>query len=307
MNSLITKFLAGVKADVKGTIAKSILYVLRIIGDGIADGFYVLMKIILFPVPSRTLTRLKHGLSPKTRLDYDRHPINLQADSLVDLYRARACEKEPETVQWIETYVHKGDVFYDVGANIGAYSLVACAYCSGEVKILAFEPSFSNFYQLCRNIILNKFDKSITPYMIALSKSPGVTVFNYHSLDAGSADHWLGENLPTVSSDFVYTQQLLAFSMDYLIEHFDFPIPNHIKLDVDGAEIDVLRGAEKTLREHGVKSILVEVRDVAGMSEQVHEMLLSAGFSLTLKVDRGDSLTWNCVYVRDRLGVSPCD
>jgi FkbM family methyltransferase len=298
MNSLIEKFVKGIKTDVQGTIVKTIRYAAKIVYDGIADGLFFVFIVPLILLPARTLARIKHTLSPITLLDYNRKRVKLQADSLLDFYRARACEKEPETVHWIETYIHKGDVFYDLGANIGAYSLVACAYCSGEIKILAFEPSFSNFYQLCRNIILNKFDKNITPYMIALSRKPGLLAFNYRSLEAGSADHWLDENLPTASADSVYTQQLLAFSMDYLIEQFGFPIPNHIKLDVDGAEVDVLLGAEKTLRKQSVKSILVEVRDIDDMSGQVHELLLSAGFSLVSRVDRGDGLTWNCIYAR---------
>lgn len=299
MNSLITKFLAGLKTDIKGTIAKSMLYVLRVVGDGIADGFYILMRIILFPMPSRTLTRLKHSLSPTARLDYARSPIELQADSLIDLYRARACEKEPETVEWIETYVKKGDVFFDIGANIGAYSLVACAHCEGEITVLAFEPSFSSFYQLCRNIIVNNFHKSIMPYQIALSRKPGLLSFNYQSVEAGSADHWLGADLPNTSMQFVYTQQLLVFSMDDLVREFDFPIPNHIKLDVDGAEVDVLCGAAETLRNNKLRSILVEVRDADGMSDRVDEILRTAGFYLVSKTDRGNNFTWNCVYARD--------
>jgi len=301
MNSLITKFLLGVKTDPKGTVVRTIRYTMRVVKDAVADGFYIILRILLFPMPSRTLTRLKHSLSPVTLLDYAGATIKLQADSLVDLYRARACEKEPETVEWIERYVKKGDVLFDIGANIGAYSLVACAHCRGEATIFAFEPSFSSYHQLCRNIIVNKFHRSITPYLIALTKSSGVLSFHYQSLEAGSADHWLGANLLNTPAQFVYTQQLLSFSIDDLINKFQFPVPNHVKLDVDGAEVDVLCGAEETLAKNQLKSILVEVRDVDGMSRQVDEILMAAGFRLVSKTDRGDHHTWNCVYVRDDL------
>jgi FkbM family methyltransferase len=252
-------------------------------------------------MPSRTLTRLKHSLSPTVRLDYVHRAIKLQADSLIDIYRARACEKEPETVEWIETYVKKGDVFFDVGANVGAYSLIACAHCDGETTVLAFEPSFSSFHQLCRNILVNNFHKSITPYQIALTKTAGLLSFHYRSLEAGSADHRLGVNLPKESPQFVYSQPLLALSIDRLINEFGFPVPNHIKLDVDGAEIDVLCGAEETLRNNHLKSILVEVRDINEMSRQVDKILITAGFHLVSKINRGDNLTWNCIYAREAL------
>lgn len=307
MNSLIKKFVKGIHSDVQGTIVKTIRYVASAIGVGIANGLFFLFILFLLPLPARTQARIKRALAPAARLDYKRGNIKLRADSILDFYRARACEKEPETVEWIETYIRQGDVFYDIGANIGAYSLIASAHCRGDIKILAFEPSFSNFYQLCRNIVLNKFDKSIIPYMIALSRIPGLLAFHYRSLEAGGADHYLGENLPTASSNFVYAQQLLTFSIDYLVDHFGFPVPNYIKLDVDGAEIDVLQGAEQTLRKHDVKSILVEVRDINDMSKQVHTLLISAGFSLISKIDRGDGLTWNCIYTLDSSEVFPND
>jgi FkbM family methyltransferase len=299
MKSLIKKFVKGIKTDAKDTLIRTFRYVLQMVSDMIADGFYYISIIPLFFMPPRTLAKIKDALSPTIRLDYAGAMIKLQADSLIDLYRARACEKEPETVEWIETYVKKRDVFFDVGANVGAYSLIACAHCSGDITILAFEPSFSSFHQLCRNIIVNKFQKSINPYLIALTKSPGLLSFNYQSLEAGSADHWLGADMSKASMQFVYSQRLLAFSIDYLISQFGCPVPNHMKLDVDGTEVAVLCGAEETLLNNKLQSILVEVRDKDGMSKQVDEILMTAGFHLVSKTDRGNGLTWNCIYARD--------
>lgn len=297
MNSLIKKITSGVKINPVDTIVKSIRYALWRAGQFADDVLYYVFAFLLIPIRFRTQVRLKHRLSPTTKLDYARALIKLKADSMLDVFRARACEKEPETIEWIESYVNKGDVFFDVGANIGAYSLVACAHCKGNVKVLSFEPSFSNYYQLCRNIIVNDFGQSITPYMIALSDSPGLLSFNYRSLEAGSADHWLGES--EESSQFVYTQQLLVFSIDHLISEFGFPVPNHIKLDVDGSEYKVICGAEKTLQNNSLKSILVEVRDTDEISRQVDEKLKEANFTLVSKTLRGKGDIWNCVYARD--------
>ncbi len=305
MNSLIKKFLTGLRTDLKGTIVKTLLYVSRVVKESVADGCYHVISIILLPMPARTLTRLKHSLSPTTRLDYADAIINMQADSLIDVYRAHACEKEPETVDWIRTHFRDGDVFYDVGANVGAYSLVACAHNKGNGVVHAFEPSFSTYDQLCRNIILNGWQKNIIPHMIGLTDNTGVAMFNYQSLEAGSANHGLSPaSSASTSPGFVYTQQILVFSIDYLINNFEFPVPNLIKLDVDGAEVGVLRGAKETLRNNKLKSILVEVRDIDGMSNQVDELLIAAGFHLVSKTDRGDHITWNCIYARDNLSTS---
>ena len=301
MSSLTTKFFVSLKTDVRGTIVKTILYVWWAVGDVVADGFYFMIRAFLLPMPSRTLTRVKHSLSPTVRLDYADATLKLQADSLIDLYRARACEKEPETVNWIEAYLQAGEVFYDVGANVGAYSLIACAHNKGNGVVHAFEPSFSTYYQLCRNIILNGYQRNIIPHMIGLTDNARMAVFNYKSFEAGSADHWLEANLSKTSTGFVYSQQLLAFSIDHLINEFNFPVPNHIKLDVDGTEIDVLRGAEETLRNNKLKSIFIEVRDTDGMSKEVDEILIMAGFQPVSKINRGDNIRWNCVYARDNL------
>jgi FkbM family methyltransferase len=218
---------------------------------------------------------------------------------MLDLYRARASEKEPETVNWIENYMKPGQVFFDVGANIGAYSLIANAHLKGNLTVHAFEPSYSNYYQLCRNIILNGFQASITPHMIGLTENTEMLTFHYQSLDAGSAGHRFGAQTPNASSaQYVYSQPLIGFSMDYLIKKFGIPVPNHIKLDVDGTEFEVLSGAEKTLQRKDVKSILVEVRSKDGISTKVKEILSSKGFHLISKTDRGDGVTWNCIYAR---------
>ena len=66
----------------------------------------------------------------------------------------RMANKEPGTVNWIETGVRDGDVFYDIGANIGIYSLLAAARI-GAGKVYSFEPDVSSFAGLLQVITLN--------------------------------------------------------------------------------------------------------------------------------------------------------
>jgi len=56
-----------------------------------------------------------------------------------------------------------------------------------------------------------------------------------------------------------FRQPVMTFRLDDLIEHFDVPMPNHIKMDVDGGELDVLAGASRTLACGTLRSMLVEV------------------------------------------------
>jgi FkbM family methyltransferase len=277
----------------KRTIA-ALLYKIKSI---LENGLFHTACLLLRCLPTRTLANLKHSLSPVTQLDYHRHKILVHADSELGLYRARACRKEPETVCWIEETIRPGEVLYDIGANVGAYSLVASKFCGGKIVVHAFEPSFSTYYQLCRNIILNNCEESIIPHMIGLTKKTGPVVFNYSSLEAGSSLHALVENekAPELFHP-LYRQRILGFSLDDLVVNFDFPVPHHIKLDVDGPELDILYGATHTLERNIVKSILVEVGTENRQADAVTEFLNGKNFYLFSRTDRGDGITWNFIF-----------
>ena len=108
------------------------------------------------------------------------------------LARTRSVMSEPWTVHWLERVVAPGEVLYDVGANVGAYSLVAAISHDREVKVFAFEPSFVTYAALCRNILENECDKCITPMPVALTEQRGSTVFKYRSLVSGAIEHAVG-------------------------------------------------------------------------------------------------------------------
>ena len=92
---------------------------------------------------------------------------------------------EPWTVHWLERIVAPGDVLYDVGANIGAFSLVAANAHDQAVRVFAFEPSFVTYAALCRNVLENTCDKSHHPHAGGADGGQGNTVFKYRSLVSG--------------------------------------------------------------------------------------------------------------------------
>src|SRR3990172_968955 len=103
-------------------------------------------------LPPRLWFRILGEARRVKRMDYGRHPIYMCVDSWIENdVRLRSCNKEPGTVEWIENWFRSGDVFYDIGANTGAYSLVAFRFLSGKAKIYSFEPGFVTFPQLCKN------------------------------------------------------------------------------------------------------------------------------------------------------------
>ena len=94
-------------------------------------------------------------LTPVRELDYARHRIELLVSSPAIGRRLASVQKEPFTVDWIERSIKPGDVLYDVGANVGPYSLISAKATSNGARIFAFEPSAPSFHDLSRNILIN--------------------------------------------------------------------------------------------------------------------------------------------------------
>jgi len=247
-----------------------------------------------------SLLELKSNIEIKRRLDYERHEIYLHIESLTEFEtRLHSCAKEPDTVEWIETSMKAGDTFYDVGANVGAYSLIAAKAFDGHVKVFAFEPAFLNFTQLCRNVVLNQCQDSVTPLSVALSDKTSLDSFNYHDLTPGGSLHTLGEAIDYKGDRFepVLRQPVLSFTTDHLITQFSLPVPTHIKIDVDGIESSVLKGADRTLSDSMLRSIVVELE--AGNSErQISDFLSQKGFRLEARHARLTPRMFNCIFVR---------
>lgn len=299
MNSRLDKLVKGLKSNPVDVLLRIIRWLGAYIVSFAAVIFYYFIRMQTLLVPTWTISRLKQELRPTVRLDYSLFPIFLNADSHISLSRARSCQKEPETVAWIESVMKPGDVFYDVGANIGAYSLVAAKYFQGDLKIHAFEPSFATYYELCKNVVLNDCNDSITPHMIGLSKITGRMTFNYHSLEIGDSLHILGEDLTVADTTLqpVFRQEILAFCINDLVLTHNFPVPTHIKLDVDGTELDILQGADQILSKAPLKSLLVEVNASNGQADSVKQFLHRYGFIIYSQTARGGPY-WNYIFSR---------
>lgn len=232
-------------------------------------------------LPAKALALLKENLTLVRRMDYAPRPILLNIESRIEHdVRLHSCAKEPETVQWIEENVRAGDVFYDIGANVGAYSLVAAKANSGGVLIYAFEPAFRNYAQLCQNIYLNGCGESIVPLPIALSDKTSLENLNYQNLIPGGALHALGLPRDYKGDLFapVFQQRTLSYRLDDLIRLFDIKPPNHVKIDVDGIEASILRGGAETFGSPSIRSVLVEAEEGRPETTEIIEFLGEKGF-----------------------------
>jgi FkbM family methyltransferase len=242
-------------------------------------------------------------IARRTPLDYARIPISILVTSpRENLMRTRSVMSEPWTLHWLESVVKPGEVLYDVGANVGAFSLVAAKTHDQAVRIFAFEPSFVTYAALCRNIMENQCEKSITPVPLPLMEDTAISVFKYRSLVPGATEHALGSQA-LASKDFketkpAYQQRMIGMTIDTLTRNFGLESPNHIKVDVDGSELGVLRGASMTLATGGVRTILVDARDDRN-SSYLTDYLRQLGFTLAAKFNGAEEPGFHAIFARD--------
>jgi FkbM family methyltransferase len=211
--------------------------------------------------------------------------------------------KEVDTIRWIDDF-RPDDVFWDVGANVGVYSLYAASH--NRVTVLSFEPSAANYYVLTKNIQLNELGSHITAYCLAFAAQTQLGVLNIQSNAMGSALSQFGG----VGDRSLYWRTdarpafhgMLGYSIDEFIRCFSPPFPNHLKLDVDGLEIQILEGAQNTLRDARLRSVLVELNLGAdGDEAATMRILADAGLRPVAKGDVQKSdlgQTANFVFAR---------
>jgi FkbM family methyltransferase len=227
----------------------------------------------------------------KVKIDYAEADIWIHTDSHVEKEsRAFSCKKEPETVEWIDTFFKRGDIVFDIGANIGAYSLIMSKRVEEPGRVFSFEPGWPNFYNLNRNIVLNNIH-NIVPTYIALSSSKRIDNFNYQDFVTGSSLHTFGRAVNFIGQKFdpEYQQLIISSSIDEFLEDYQLNQINHVKIDVDGIEAEIINGAKKTLKRKELRSVLVEFNDAFEKDIQAIDYIKEAGFAIYKKIPNPSS------------------
>ncbi|MBY0529778.1 MAG: FkbM family methyltransferase [Rhabdochlamydiaceae bacterium] len=194
------------------------------------------------------------------------------------LWRVRSLrQKEPETIAWIDTF-DSNAVFLDIGANIGIYCLYAAL--ARECQVLAFEPESLNYAMLNRNIFLNRLDQRVKAYPIALSDESAFSELHVNGFEEGSSCHSFKDKLDFKQEQgrFDFSQGCFSMTLDELIQKNYVPVPQHIKIDVDGIEHKVLKGADQLLENPSLKSVLVEINTNLPVHRSLIDFMNAKGF-----------------------------
>lgn len=192
-------------------------------------------------------------------------------------------------------FLRPQDLFVDIGANVGTYSILASAEIKS--KTLAIEPVPSTYKNLIDNILINQMQDRISSMNIGLGSKKGKLKFT-KSLD--SVNHVATENEKDTIEVEINTLDSILLGVT----------PSLIKIDVEGYETEVLLGANKTLENDKLKAIIIELNgsgDRYGYCESlIHENLVQKGFIPFEYNPKHKKLTkiecygnHNTIYIRD--------
>jgi methyltransferase, FkbM family len=157
---------------------------------------------------------------------------------------------EPDETALIVSLLQRIDRFIDVGANLGYYTCVAL---QGGCKVMAIEPQPRNLRSLFQNLITNGWEHEAEVVPVALADAPGLlTLYGASGPSASLLKSWAGYSSR-------YRQTVAVSTLDNLLAgRFDGE-RLLVKIDVEGAELGVLRGAQATLRRNVSPVWLLEV------------------------------------------------
>jgi len=201
---------------------------------------------------------------------------------------------EREEMAFVAHFLRPGDLFLDIGANVGSYTLLAS---SSGANVLAVEPVPSTFDHLQMNVLLNHFQSNVRLMNIGLADIGGELRFT-NSLD--TMNHVLadGEPGPHVSVPVDTVDNVVGVN-----------VPTVMKIDVEGYETAVLAGAAATLRNPNLQVVICETNGSGSRfgksNDDINLILLHCGF-LACSYDEGSRVIspktlsgLNTIFIRD--------
>jgi FkbM family methyltransferase len=231
-----------------------------------------------------TRLRVAEGLLAEQRVETRHGPLIFVTTHPQALqYPREFATREPETLAWIDAF-ETPCRFWDIGANIGVFSIYAGL--RPNVEVCAFEPAAASYAALCRNIEANGLGDRVQAYCLAISDRTELGRLNLSATNAGSVFNAFESKNDCFGNEITvaFQQGMVGFSIDGLRCQFGLPAPNYLKIDVDSIEERILTGASETLLDPELRSVLIEVETAdTPRNDRLTEALAAAGFGRTLR------------------------
>jgi FkbM family methyltransferase len=223
---------------------------------------------------------------PKVQL-YDFEPLGcvFEVPTQMERYRVSELGDEREFIAKTLNALKLGDVFFDIGANLGLYAIHAA---KKGVKVFAFEPDPGYRKRLIRNIKLNKSVDLIKVVEWAVSdKDDSVRLFTDGVDGVSPSLIPVGERKSVV---------IKTNSLDCAISNHELPFPTVLKIDIEGAEVLALKGMSKLLQSaNAPRYIFVEMHplflsQLHSSVDECEQMLMSFGYEEESSIPRSNQI-----------------
>ena len=200
----------------------------------------------------------------KVKLKSGKYLIFFVPNYLIDLLVRDFYKKEPETIQWIDNFKkEKKIIFWDIGSNIGLYSIYAATNIE-NIEVISFEPSASNLRILSRNISINHLENKIKIFQIPLGvHKNNFLKFNEGKFIEGESNNSIDKNIDFEGKEMKPDNKYQIFStnIDQIIYDQILDVPDYIKIDVDGVEHLILEGGIKLFKNPKILEIQIEINE----------------------------------------------
>jgi len=215
-------------------------------------------------------------LDPFISVDSPAGPVQFSTPNRATVWRVQTLfTKEPDTIDWIAEFP-PDSILVDIGANVGMYTIWAAK--TRGARVFAFEPESQNYALLNRNILRNALAGQAMAYCASLADKAGFGQLALSAFMPGGSVHSYTDKGEAGAKRPSYLQGSYASTLDTLVAEGVVPVPNYVKIDVDGIEPKIVQGARQTFSNPGVKSILIEVDTRIESHWEMIDLMLELGF-----------------------------
>jgi len=184
--------------------------------------------------------------------------------------------KQKATIAWIDTFA-PNSVFWDIGANIGSYTLYAAL--RPDIRVVAFEPAAVNYFILAANCELNAFGERVDCLQIGVGGGRSVEQLEISQFEPAHSFSFRGKGRRPASA----RQAALVLSMDELVEDYGLPCPNYVKIDVPAMTGAIIDGGVRTLRRPELRELHIEASEHSTGGRRVVDQLAQTGFTIAAR------------------------
>lgn len=219
--------------------------------------------------------------------DYDKNlKIKLDLNEWIQQHIYFLGYFDPSGIRYIKNHLYEGEVFIDIGANVGSYSLVASSLVGLTGKVIAFEPATASFQRLVENVSLNGQTNVVLERKAVLDKNSITYIHLSDGRNTGMS------SIYHFASESGKTEKVEAVSLDDWAEKNECMRISMIKMDIEGSEMLALKGMIRILEKYKPK-ILIELKEETlknsgYLVEEIVDLLVRLKYSRFILDDTGN-------------------